>query len=243
MPRAGGRSYAGEPQPGSPSPDASVGRSRSRNAWFAGGHPGRRPGVHAQRPGHQPGRAGVDRGGVPRSPERRCRTVGGLGAHGVRGRPDLVTVRRRRGHRPPRRGADGGRGKSPRDVRGGLVQPVVADVTTGVPGGRARGGAHRRGTVPARCRGRDPTGGFPRPATWPGSPSSRRFPPVRDGAVDLSVAQALLRTTSSIAGGIDDEPVRLTGFVVHDDRVPDGYLLTRFAIGCCVAVAPMGWPS
>lgn len=63
------------------------------------------------------------------------------------------------------------------------------------------------------------------------------LPPPRDGAVDLTIGQAAIRATASADGGLQDQPVRLTGFVVQDDRVPEGYVLTRFMIGCCAADA------
>lgn len=65
------------------------------------------------------------------------------------------------------------------------------------------------------------------------------FPPLpepTDGAVDLRIGEFVDRALWDEGGSLDDTPVRLTGFVVHDPAV-DGFVLARFRIACCAADA------
>jgi uncharacterized repeat protein (TIGR03943 family) len=63
------------------------------------------------------------------------------------------------------------------------------------------------------------------------------LPPPVNGAVDLSITEYLQRALWDSTNSIDDVPVRLTGFVVHDSHVPDGFLVARFVLTCCAADA------
>ncbi|MFP5308732.1 MAG: TIGR03943 family putative permease subunit [Actinomycetes bacterium] len=61
-----------------------------------------------------------------------------------------------------------------------------------------------------------------------------------DGAVPLGLQGTILRTVFVDDGGLEEVPLRLTGFVVHDpERAPDGYLLSRFTLSCCAADASL----
>lgn len=65
------------------------------------------------------------------------------------------------------------------------------------------------------------------------------FPPLpaeRAGAVDLRIGEFVDRALWDRGGSLDGAPVRLTGFVVHDDEV-EGFVLARFRIACCAADA------
>jgi uncharacterized repeat protein (TIGR03943 family) len=61
--------------------------------------------------------------------------------------------------------------------------------------------------------------------------------PPRDGAVDLTMNQFLARAYYDEEDSLAGQPIRLTGFVVNDTVVPDGYQLTRFQLSCCAADA------
>jgi uncharacterized repeat protein (TIGR03943 family) len=63
------------------------------------------------------------------------------------------------------------------------------------------------------------------------------LPEPRDGAVDVRLAEFVDRALWDAERSLDGTSVRLTGFVVHDDRVEGGFLLTRFQIACCAADA------
>lgn len=63
------------------------------------------------------------------------------------------------------------------------------------------------------------------------------LPEARAGAVDLRLAEFVDRALWDAGNSLDGTTVRLTGFVVHDEAVPDGFLLTRFQIACCAADA------
>ncbi len=66
------------------------------------------------------------------------------------------------------------------------------------------------------------------------------FPPLdTDGAgvAEIPVTEFVDRALWDDADSLDDQPVRLTGLVVHDDDVPGGFLLTRFVLSCCAADA------
>lgn len=60
------------------------------------------------------------------------------------------------------------------------------------------------------------------------------LPEARDGAVDLTLQETLVRTLYDDPVNIEGVPLRLTGFVVpHDD--PGRFRFTRFVVGCCAA--------
>jgi uncharacterized repeat protein (TIGR03943 family) len=63
------------------------------------------------------------------------------------------------------------------------------------------------------------------------------LPEPRDGAVELRLAEFIDRALWDSNRSLDGTTVRLVGFVVHDDRVDDGFVLTRFQISCCAADA------
>jgi uncharacterized repeat protein (TIGR03943 family) len=56
-----------------------------------------------------------------------------------------------------------------------------------------------------------------------------------DGAVVLAISDVVLRASHDESRSLEGVPVRLTGFVVTDDHIVDGYRLTRFVVGCCAA--------
>ncbi len=60
--------------------------------------------------------------------------------------------------------------------------------------------------------------------------------PGADGAVDLVLTEVVSRALAEPAS-IDGVTVRTEGFVVVDDDGSGGYLLSRFAIGCCAVDA------
>lgn len=64
------------------------------------------------------------------------------------------------------------------------------------------------------------------------------FAPLPDGdPVPLTFLEFVDRAVFDGENGLADRRVRLTGFVVNDERTPDGYVLTRFAVACCAADA------
>ena len=66
------------------------------------------------------------------------------------------------------------------------------------------------------------------------------FPPLdagADGVAPLGLTEFVDRALWDDAQSVEDQPVRLTGLVVHDDDAPDGFLLTRFVVSCCAADA------
>lgn len=58
-----------------------------------------------------------------------------------------------------------------------------------------------------------------------------------DGAVELTLTQFLTYSYYDTENSLADVPVRMTGFVVVDPAVRDGYQLTRFTLSCCAADA------
>lgn len=63
------------------------------------------------------------------------------------------------------------------------------------------------------------------------------FPPLpapRDGAIDLTFQQTLVRTLYDDPANIEDVPIRLTGFVVPGEGQGQ-FRFTRFVVGCCAA--------
>lgn len=60
------------------------------------------------------------------------------------------------------------------------------------------------------------------------------LPDARDGAVDLTFQQTLVRTYYDDPDAIMDVPLRLVGFVDQTDD-PATFRLTRFVVGCCAA--------
>lgn len=63
------------------------------------------------------------------------------------------------------------------------------------------------------------------------------LPPPTDGALDLTLTHFVQRAYYDEDSTMAGVPVRLSGFVVADASVPDGYLLTRFTLSCCAADA------
>jgi uncharacterized repeat protein (TIGR03943 family) len=63
------------------------------------------------------------------------------------------------------------------------------------------------------------------------------LPPPTDGAVTLKLGDFVTRAYYDEARSLAGVPVRLTGFVVRDPDVPDGYQLTRFVMACCAGDA------
>jgi uncharacterized repeat protein (TIGR03943 family) len=63
------------------------------------------------------------------------------------------------------------------------------------------------------------------------------LPAPRDGAVDLRLGDIIARARFDPGRTLAGVPVRLTGFVVRDPDIDDGYHLTRFAMACCAGDA------
>jgi uncharacterized repeat protein (TIGR03943 family) len=63
------------------------------------------------------------------------------------------------------------------------------------------------------------------------------LPPARDGAVPLALGEFVNRALWGTGNSLDGTTVRLTGFVVRDVSIADGFVLTRFTISCCAADA------
>lgn len=56
-----------------------------------------------------------------------------------------------------------------------------------------------------------------------------------NGPVEMRVYDFLDRALWDTDESLDGVPVRLEGLVVNDERVPDGFMLTRFMVSCCAA--------
>jgi uncharacterized repeat protein (TIGR03943 family) len=72
------------------------------------------------------------------------------------------------------------------------------------------------------------------------APVDRGFdplPPARDGAVDLTLLEFMSRSYYDERESLAGATVRLTGFVVGDPTLSDGYRLARFRMSCCAADA------
>jgi uncharacterized repeat protein (TIGR03943 family) len=63
------------------------------------------------------------------------------------------------------------------------------------------------------------------------------LPPPTGGAVDLRLGEFIERALWDTNHSVDDTDIRLTGFVVRDVSVADGFVLTRFHLSCCAADA------
>jgi uncharacterized repeat protein (TIGR03943 family) len=65
------------------------------------------------------------------------------------------------------------------------------------------------------------------------------FDPLPEGTdpVSLTFLEFVDRAVWDGDESLRDRQIRLTGFVVNDDRTPDGFVLTRFAVACCAADA------
>jgi uncharacterized repeat protein (TIGR03943 family) len=63
------------------------------------------------------------------------------------------------------------------------------------------------------------------------------LPASTGGAVELPVSTFVSRARYDRHHAIAGVSVRLTGFVVRDPAISDGYLLTRFALVCCASDA------
>ena len=59
--------------------------------------------------------------------------------------------------------------------------------------------------------------------------------PSADGVPQLRVLDFVDRAIWDDSGELNGTPVRLSGLVVNDPSVPDGFLLTRFLVSCCAA--------
>jgi uncharacterized repeat protein (TIGR03943 family) len=76
-----------------------------------------------------------------------------------------------------------------------------------------------------------------RSAPPPGEVEFSPLPAPTDGAVELPVSTFVARARYDLDHGMAGVPIRMTGFVVRDPAMNDGYLLTRFALVCCAADA------
>ena len=131
--RAGGRARAGDPEPGDLARPAPPRRDRARLPGRPAAAPGprvvrARDGAQARPPGRRDraaGRAGVGQAHRPRPPRRRARLHDPLGGRaGTRDRRDPGPDRDRGARRgAARRGRPRGRGKRPREDRGGRAPP------------------------------------------------------------------------------------------------------------------------
>lgn len=137
-----------------------------------------------------------------------------------------LVIRDRRGSAGPERhddqGDHAGHGEHAPRVAWLLVLPLLALVLVDPP------------ALGADAARRDTASATPAPA------AGHRFgelPAPRDGAVNLSTGDFLARAYHDEDESLAGVRVRLTGFVVHDHEVPDGYLLTRFAMVCCAGDA------
>jgi uncharacterized repeat protein (TIGR03943 family) len=61
------------------------------------------------------------------------------------------------------------------------------------------------------------------------------LPPEEAGAVPLQINHFAARALFGDPDELEDVTVRLTGFVTPDAEVTDGFVLTRFVVGCCAA--------
>lgn len=68
-----------------------------------------------------------------------------------------------------------------------------------------------------------------------GEPAFEPLPAAVDGAVPMSLIEFVTRAYYDADDSLEGVPVRLSGFVVADPEVPDGYQLTRFTLSCCAA--------
>lgn len=63
------------------------------------------------------------------------------------------------------------------------------------------------------------------------------LPPAEGGAVPLPINHFQARALFGEPRQLQGVTVRLTGFVTPDESVTDGFLLSRFVVGCCAADA------
>lgn len=63
------------------------------------------------------------------------------------------------------------------------------------------------------------------------------LPAVAGSAVPITLSEFITRSYYDENDSLAGVPIRLTGFVVADPEVPDGYQLTRFTLACCAADA------
>jgi uncharacterized repeat protein (TIGR03943 family) len=71
----------------------------------------------------------------------------------------------------------------------------------------------------------------------PVEPSWPPLPAPVDGAVELTLTEFLSRSYYDASNSLEGVPIRMSGFVVGTPEVPEGFLLTRFALACCAADA------
>lgn len=90
----------------------------------------------------------------------------------------------------------------------------------------------------------EPLGAFAanrRPATLPSTSYQEELAPLpkpSDGAVDMTLGEFVTYAAFDANRQLEDQTVRLTGFVVTPDGSPDDEVhLTRFALSCCAADA------
>ncbi|MGH2692643.1 MAG: TIGR03943 family putative permease subunit [Actinomycetota bacterium] len=79
-----------------------------------------------------------------------------------------------------------------------------------------------------------------RSAAVPTVDANTTFPPLPPGlrgAIPLQINHFAARALFGEPGELEGVPVRLTGFVTEDAEVTDGFVLTRFVVGCCAADA------
>ncbi len=66
--------------------------------------------------------------------------------------------------------------------------------------------------------------------------TTERFPPLStDEPNEMGVYDFIERAIWDDEGTLDGAEVRLTGLVVNDDELDDGFRLTRFLVSCCAA--------
>jgi uncharacterized repeat protein (TIGR03943 family) len=63
------------------------------------------------------------------------------------------------------------------------------------------------------------------------------LPPEERGAVPMQINHFAARALFGAPEELEDVTVRLTGFVTPEAEVTDGFVLTRFVVGCCAADA------
>lgn len=79
-----------------------------------------------------------------------------------------------------------------------------------------------------------------RSAQIPTLEPNAKFPPLPqavEGAVPLPLNHFAARALYGEREDLEDVPVRLTGFVRPDPTISEGFVLTRFVVGCCAADA------
>ena len=76
-----------------------------------------------------------------------------------------------------------------------------------------------------------------RAAPPPADVSFSPLPDPTDGSIELAVSSFVARANYDREQSLAGATIRMTGFVVRDPGLADGYLLTRFSLVCCAADA------